>query len=149
MGCRDGWYIQGLRDSGLSVLGVDGTPFLAEKYNLPIIEYDLTIPIMGADYKNFSVLCFNVGENIPRIFVDIFLDNITQCAHELIVSWAHPGQGGFKHVNERDDDWVTEQVEKRGMKLNKSRTDSIREAVKDSDCPWFGENLLVFGVRRI
>jgi hypothetical protein len=60
------------------------------------------------------------------------------------MSWAVPGQAGIGHINCRSNEWVIEQMAKRGYRFNEERTASLREAVKNCHCSWFRNTLMYF-----
>lgn len=50
---------------------------------------------------------FEVGEHILAEFENNFIKNIADNARKgIIMSWALVGQGGYKHVNERNNDYI-------------------------------------------
>ena len=56
-----------------------------------------------------AVLSLEVGEHIPEDYEDIYLENLDRHADKIIIlSWAVPEQGGFGHVNERDNGYIAD-----------------------------------------
>ena len=53
------------------------------------------------------VQSFEVGEHIFSDFEDNFIYNIAQHAKKgILLSWSIVGQGGYMHVNNRDNSYV-------------------------------------------
>lgn len=50
------------------------------------------------------VQSFEVGEHIPLDKTDIFVKNLASHARKgLVLSWGIRGQGGFAHINTKDN----------------------------------------------
>ena len=61
------------------------------------------------------------------------------------MSWALPGQGGDGHINEKSTTYIIKEVEKYGFKLNKKKTNEIRQSIDISPTfMYFRHNLLIF-----
>jgi hypothetical protein len=148
LGCSLGRYVGYWRGAGRVVIGVD-TPEVAaiaiEK--LDIFAADLMALFLEVPWgviHHSTVICLEVGEHIPVEFESVFLDNVCRYASMLFLSWAVPGQGGLRHVNERPNEYVIAQVEKRGLKFCKQDTDWLRERVKNDPCHWFKNTVIVY-----
>jgi SAM-dependent methyltransferase len=140
-GCGDGYYISSLKDNGFEVRGIDGST-LSNTYYSNIIHEDLSEPIILR--SNGQVLSFEVGEHIPEQFEQVFIDNLIEhCNSRLIISWAIPGQGGIGHVNCKSNEYIINEITKRGFTLNGELTSRIRQG-DYKDTPWFYNTLLVF-----
>ena len=88
-------------------------------------------------------LCLEVGEHIEPEHEAIVLDNIANSAtKKIIMSWAIPGQGGFGHVNCRENDYIIAQMQARGWKHNPEESDFLR--ARCSGCDWFKNTIMVF-----
>lgn len=141
-GCGLGNYLKDLQNFGFKVLTGFEADIPKQKVFDNIIEQDLTIP-----FKTFSqghVISLEVGEHIPREFMDIYLDNITNnCDNYLIISWAIRGQEGFGHVNCLNNDEIIPEIEKRGFTYLKKESESARSVIKDNTW-WFKNTILIF-----
>lgn len=143
-GCGLGFYVEKFQQAGFSSYGIEGSS--------DIKDYALTKDIVVADLsKPFDIilrhssLSLEVGEHIANEFEDVFMDNITKnCAGKLVLSWAIPNQGGYRHENEHDNEYVIKRIENRGFKLNQTETESIRDKIADDNCRWFKKSLMVF-----
>ena len=95
------------------------------------------------DIQSDATLCLEVGEHIEPKHEATVLDNIANSAtKKIIMSWAIPGQGGFGHVNCRENDYIIAQMEARGWKHNPDESDFLR--ARCSGCSWFENTLMVF-----
>jgi hypothetical protein len=141
-GCGLGDYVKQLRRNGFNAYGVDGNPNtptltgglcgvvdLTKKITVSLVEYDWAISL-------------EVGEHIPKEYEHIFLDNIVQFATSgVILSWAVVGQGGLGHVNCQNNDYVIDEMEKRGFTYVAEVSQLLRDIAK---LPWFKNTLMVF-----
>ena len=88
------------------------------------------------------IISLEVAEHIPQEFESIYLDNLVRHANEgIILSWAKVGQGGHSHVNNRDFDYVKEQIRKRGFFHNFERSKYFKNI---ADLFWLKNNLNVY-----
>lgn len=138
LGCGKGEYVKFLKKNNINAIGVDKCDICDD-----IENHDLTEP-----YYNLSdyVQTFEVGEHIPEKYESIFIENICNNAKKgIIMSWALPGQGGDGHVNEKSTSYIIKKIEKYGFKLNREKTNEIRENIIISpNFIYFKHNLLIF-----
>jgi len=138
LGCGKGEYIKFLKKYNINAIGVDNCDICKD-----IEIHDLTKP-----YYNHSdyVQTFEVGEHIPKKYESIFIQNICNNAQKgIIMSWALPGQGGDGHINEKSTNYIIKEIEKYGFKLNKEKTNEIRQNINISPTfIYFRHNLLIF-----
>ena len=106
------------------------------------MQQDLTLPFELKEKG--SVISLEVGEHIPKEYMDIYLDNITNfCEKTLIISWAVRGQAGFGHVNCLNNEEVIPLIEQRGFCFRKDLSEEARKVVGDNT-PWFKNTILIF-----
>ena len=69
-------------------------------------------------------LFIEVGEHIPTEFEYKVFNTVSEIARTgLIVSWASPGQRGYKHINCHDADYVVDQFSRRRWELDEEATE--------------------------
>jgi len=52
-----------------------------------------------------------VGEQIPKIYEDVFIDNLHRNnKYGMILSWAIQGQGGDGHINEQSNEYIKSKI---------------------------------------
>ncbi len=149
LGCGQGRYVEYWRDANRKVIGVDSPVVVsaAAVEGIGLMPGDLATPFLEIAWgviHHSTVVCLEVGEHIPIEFESVFLDNICRYASTLFLSWAVPGQGGLRHVNERPNEYIIAQVEKRGLKFCRTDTDWLRERVKNDPCHWFKNTVMVY-----
>jgi hypothetical protein len=142
-GCSTGYYLKHLSEQlpDLKLTGVE--PKVSErtdKHFENILDLDLAEPfIIG---EKGTIICLEVLEHIPAQFESIVIDNIkNHCDGYLILSWARPGQGGYGHFNEKNQNDVMELFTKEGFVFLESETMSCRN---DTIVGWLKNNLLIF-----
>ena len=141
LGCGRGWYVNALAKCGIEVFGVDGNPKVTELGD-DFYQYDLAEPLGNFVTPVDVVLCLEVGEHIPAEFSDQLLDNVCRTANkQVIISWAMPGQVGTGHVNCQPNEWVQEQMERRGFVRNAIIEAMLRDA---ATLPYFKNTLMVY-----
>ena len=60
----------------------------------------------------------------------------------IVMSWAIKGQGGYKHINTRNNDYVIPKVEAYGFKYDKEKTLEF----KNHQESFFHNTLMVFNL---
>ena len=147
LGCGNGLYVRQIRSAGFKCDGFDGNPLTEEMTEGLASVLDLSNTIFIGKYD--LVVSLEVGEHIPSMYEDIFLNNLTKTADKYIVlSWAIEGQRGTGHVNCRNNDWVIDQMKKREFRL----TDDfyrLRDAVVGRKFRHFKNTILTFEKEKI
>lgn len=140
VGCGTGKSLDWLLSQGIDVTGVEGSE-VAIRHALngdKILQWDLNQPL---DLKRrFDLVwCFEVAEHIHPDFTDAFLKTLTTHSDNIVMSAAHPGQGGVGHFNEQPRSYWIEKLQLAGFSHDDAaRTRLIR------NWTWFPENLFVF-----
>jgi hypothetical protein len=106
----------------------------------------LDLSLMFDFRKKFDcVLSLEVGEHIPEAFEKEFINNLCNHSKKLVIlSWAVPGQPGDGHINCRDNDYVINEMNKRGFAFNKKASGQLRTQASAS---WFKNTLMVFDLK--
>jgi hypothetical protein len=160
-GAGNCFYIKKLFKHGFNVWGIDGyfpTHMHAELFDL-LSESNFNLHVQDLSkkfefwyspepYKQIfqigQVLCLEVGEHIPAKYESVFLDNLARhCNSRMVLSWAVPGQNGIGHVNCRPNEWVLEQMIKRGFTFNEHQTTYLRCNI-EQHVAYFAQTLMVF-----
>lgn len=147
LGCGPGWYVKGLRDKGFQVSGYDGNPYTSTisaailQDNTSCQQLDLTEKIKFEQSPD-CILSLEVGEHIPDVYENIFINNITDNAVSgIILSWAIEGQPGSGHVNCRNNDYIIERLLEKGFREDIAAKNRLR--IKSS-LQWFADTIMVF-----
>jgi hypothetical protein len=142
MGCGDGSYIQHWNTAPYMLArGYDGNPNTLELTNGWGVRADLTderYPFINSQWT----VSLEVGEHIPAEHARAFLNNLCRgTSHGIIISWAVPGQFGYGHVNCQPNEWVEDEMRRRGFIRDKDAETTFRYAAKIS---WFKNTLMVY-----
>jgi cyclopropane fatty-acyl-phospholipid synthase-like methyltransferase len=143
MGCYSRYFFESKLLPGIASL--EGASNIGELTNGFVSYADLTRKDITKPWGKFDwVLCLEVVEHIPSKFEDVVLDNIVHSATEgIVLSWAVPEQPGNGHVNLRDNAYVVNAMETRGLTYDSNLTESLRAA---ADLVWFKGSLMIFRV---
>lgn len=83
-----------------------------------------------------------VAEHIPRKFEMQFIDNIIRHARiGIVLSWAVPGQSGFRHVNGRENSWVIKQLAALCFDYDQNTSENLK---KNATLHWLQANTNAF-----
>ena len=140
-GCGSGAYVDYLNKHGISATGVDGNPN-TEKFSPDCFVQDLSVPLIIVDKGYDCVLSLETGEHIPKEFEAVFLDNIESRAERFVILSWFPYKGeGIGHVNEQPNEYIQQQMLKRGFRFLAPETQALRDS---STLWWFKFSLMVF-----
>lgn len=140
IGCGNGEYTRNFLNHGVLCVGYDGSPLTPEVSKGLCQVKDFSEPV---DIGQFDlVLSLEVGEHIPRQYEQIFIDNLCKAAKKYIcLSWGVEGQGGYGHVNCRNNDYIIKEMRHREFEMNVEMTRILRNRCS---LPWFSYTVMVF-----
>lgn len=140
LGCSTGKYVNALAKDGYPAKGFDATPGI-DTVNPLVQELDLARPQTFTE-KPGNVMCLEVAEHIHAEDQHAFLNNIKAiCSEKLVLSWAPEGQGGKRHVNEKNWSVVSVLMRELGFERDGTTTQKLRDAATIS---WFKDSLYAF-----
>lgn len=148
LGCGLGLYLKKLKENNFSNLtGYEGDPHSLKQFD-NIKKQDLT-KIIKDDLPKGNVISLEVGEHIPFIYMENFLDNIDKlCNNFLIISWAIKTQKGHGHVNCLNNDEILPILCKRNYILLHSETIQVRNIISEN-CKYFKKTLFILKKEKI
>jgi SAM-dependent methyltransferase len=144
IGCGDGRYVSNFLAHGIQCEGYDGSPLTPELTNevCKVMDFSEQVDIGKFDL----VLSLEVGEHIPKKYEQVFIDNLCRTSNDFIcLSWAVPGQPGYGHVNCQNNEYVINEMSKRGFGYLKLWSHWIR---KQSELEWFKDTLMIYGLEK-
>jgi SAM-dependent methyltransferase len=116
VGCGIGLWTKELLARDVDAIGID-TDWVPEK-NLMIPRERFLVRNLAEPLrleKKFDLaLCLEVAEHLPPDSGEILLDSLVAAAPIICFSAAIPGQGGYRHINERYQDYWLERFARRG-----------------------------------
>tara|TARA_R110000868_G_scaffold80943_1_gene229477 strand:- start:456 stop:1010 length:555 start_codon:yes stop_codon:yes gene_type:complete len=140
-GCGSGEYVKRFIAADIFTLGFDGNP---QTETFGCIVQDLTEDDKEPAPVDF-ILCLEVGEHIPAKHENTFVNNLLKNLNNggiLVISWAVRGQGGYGHVNEKENIEVITDFENRGLCFSNGLTKRFKDSI--SDISYFKNTLMVF-----
>ena len=142
IGCGNGKYTRNLIDAGIDCIGFDGSPLTPEVTEglCGVLDFSQVVDIGQFDL----VLCLEIGEHIPVHYEQVFINNVCQAAKKHIcLSWALEGQAGRGHVNCRNNDYVINEIRKRGFTYKPEETQILRDSTGLNDYIWWFKNTVM------
>lgn len=140
-GCGPGKYVENFRKNNIKAIGFDGNPVTQD---IPhCIQQDLTDASFSIEPVDF-LLSLEVAEHIPRQYESVYLENLNKHVKKggvLVLSWAIVGQGGYGHVNCKDNKDVIPIFENLGYVYDANESQKLRTA---SSLSHFRHTLMVF-----
>jgi len=134
-------------DGGANIMELEGTntPVRGdENHIVPHVCWADASKPFSLDRQFDAVMSKEVGEHIPPEGESAFMDNLVKLAKPnggwIILTWAHVGQGGHHHVNCKDQPYVIEKMEERGVIYDILATEDIGSKIASA----YAENLMVF-----
>ena len=141
LGCGMGNYVKDFRTAGINTTGYDGNPKTPELSKNTCSVLDISVPIKF-ELPYDWVMSLEVGEHIPGEFEDIFIQNLhNNNVRGILLSWAIEGQGGYGHVNCRNNDYIKTKICKLGYTNDIEIENAMRSA---SSLLWFKNTIMVF-----
>ena len=140
-GCGLGDYAKSFISNNFEVKAFDGNPNTEKLTNGIGKVLDFSEEFNLEELADCA-MSLEVGEHIPKEYEQIFLDNI--CRHtssKILLSWAVVGQGGDGHVNCQNNDYVIEEMKKRGFKYDEESSMRLRSVATAS---WFRNTIMIF-----
>jgi SAM-dependent methyltransferase len=127
VGCGTATTFVSFSKHGVSWLGLEGSDLCIK--NAPagaeIRHVNLDKPVLLE--KQYDLIwCFEVIEHIHPSHEDAILETLTANGTAILLSAAHPGQGGLGHFNERPLDYWDEKLKLYGFTRNAEITSSLR-----------------------
>ena len=140
VGCGVGRSLDWFLEKGVEASGLEGSDIGIKHAKNPqyISQKNLNEPI---DLKRrFDLVwCFEVAEHIHPDFTAVFTQSLITHSDCIVMSAAHPGQGGVGHFNEQPRSYWLEHFKHLGYQHDDKGRAQI---VKDWD--WYPENIFLF-----
>jgi 2-polyprenyl-3-methyl-5-hydroxy-6-metoxy-1,4-benzoquinol methylase len=140
VGCGTGKSLDWFLAQGIDSVGLEGSSMaIAHALNpLRIQKTDLNHSFsLGRTFD--LVWCFEVAEHIHPDFTETFVSSLIRHSDTILLSAAHPGQGGVGHFNEQPRSYWIQLFASLGyFHDDEARYEVVR------DWTWFPENIFLF-----
>lgn len=150
VGCGTGAIAAEFQRRGLRVLGVERSErgrLFARGLGVPCRPFDLSASVEPPAEAPFDlVLSTEVAEHLPPDLADSFVGYLCSCASgSVVLTAAHPGQGGTGHVNEQPQGYWIAKVGSRGFTHDRAASMAIADRLRGSGADgYLAENVMVF-----
>jgi hypothetical protein len=110
-----------------SYTGYDGIPLVADLSKNLVQHMDLAEPQTFNATTYDWVMSVDVGENIPRQYERVYVENVVGAAREgVVVAWGHEVLPDFEYRNEKSREDVARMIEPYGFELDAEWTQRTR-----------------------
>jgi SAM-dependent methyltransferase len=140
VGCGVGRSLDWFAERGCEVLGLEASGLAIEKARRPgqILKHNLEKKLELR--RRFDLCwCFEVAEHIRPNFASALVETMTRHSDLIVMSAAHPGQGGYGHVNEQPREYWIRLLKSHGYGCGEDVTSRITRGVT-----WNPQNVFVF-----
>lgn len=154
VGCGEGHYLHWLTQNGYrtaDLIGIEGsrTAIIRSPVEHLLVRRDLRYPIKALELKYDLCMSLEVAEHIEEQYAQTFVNTLCGLSDTIVMTAAPKGQGGEHHVNEQDNHYWNEKMERSGFQMDVSALASIdsgihQKAADDYITPWLRKNLMVF-----
>jgi SAM-dependent methyltransferase len=119
----------------------------ARRQGVAVREWDVSRssgPLEGAPFD--VAMSLEVAEHIPVALTDAFVECLVGTAgHTIVLTAAHPGQGGQGHINEQPKAYWIEKVQKYPWVFDAELSSQVADALKRSGASgWLAQNMMIF-----
>tara|TARA_B100002019_G_scaffold216392_1_gene188993 strand:- start:8669 stop:9277 length:609 start_codon:yes stop_codon:yes gene_type:complete len=145
-GCGLGGYTKFLNNNNIYTEGYDGNPDTPILSNGMCKVLDLSKKFNLGKQMDY-VFCLEVGEHIPQKYESTFIDNLHRHNKKgMILSWAtnNPYQGGHGHVNNLDNVYIINRLNKLGYKHDTETEIYLKENLDSVSFGYFLTSLMAF-----
>ena len=84
------------------------------------------------------------AEHIEEKHSDMIVENICRHTDQVLFSAAHPGQGGYGHVNEQPKPYWVRKFNALGFHVDQRTDQFVGFLRKAGTKPWYWQNVVVF-----
>jgi hypothetical protein len=148
VGAGTGSYSAAARGLGVHAVALERSlagRLAAKLQRVTAKRFDLSEP-RTAPVRADLAFCFEVAEHLVPELGENLVEFLAAAAPVVVFTAAHPGQGGWAHINEQEPEYWVARFERAGMHLSRDETDALRQtfAAEGVSAPWLSANLLVF-----
>ena len=140
LGCGTGASLDFFLQRGIDVAGIEGSSLAKARARHPErIELFNLNEELNLNRKFELVWCLEVVEHIHPKFVDNLMKTFANHSDRIVLSAAHPGQGGEGHFNEQPASYWIALFEQHGFTCDKASTEALQSVDE-----MFSDNMLTF-----
>ena len=145
LGCGAGWATAWFLGQGLRAIGVEGDPAaLAARRCDPVLAHDFTKGPLHLVETYDLCWCAEFVEHVEARYMANWMAAMQKC-RLVCMTFAHPGQGGYHHVNEQLEGYWIERLRTAGFDHVPEETAKLRATGRGE--PWGRPSLTFFRSR--
>jgi 2-polyprenyl-3-methyl-5-hydroxy-6-metoxy-1,4-benzoquinol methylase len=150
VGCGSGAFTAEFRRRGFRIAACERSlwgRWLARRQGVAATDFDVASRSPGLKGAPFDlVMSLEVAEHIPPALADAFVQYlVVHAGRTIVLTAAHPGQGGQGHVNEQPKSYWIERLRARGWALDAECALRVAESLQRSNAsPWLCQNVMIF-----
>jgi|GEM_PF-1049459 len=147
VGCGGGQFLQEFASQGVKARGFDGSTASVALCNERGCEAEL-LDLAGETLPDTPrpdlTMCLEVVEHLPEKAAANCVAILAHVSNTLVLSAAHPGQGGIGHLNEQPPEYWIEKFVPYGFCLDEADTELCRQEWKAAKvATWYWHNTIV------
>jgi SAM-dependent methyltransferase len=144
VGCGNGTWLLAAEKLGISdLMGIDVQEqmpgsWLLEKEIFRLVNLQEPFEL---NRKFDMILCLEVAEHLSNTSASVFIESLINHADLIVFSAAIPGQGGDRHINEKEPSYWQDLFNKRGY----NTYDELRPRIWENDKVlwWYRQNIFI------
>lgn len=127
VGCGMGYQMQEFMKYCDTVVGIDGSSYVAENspFKENIFKHDYTIGELETEDRYDLCWCCEFVEHVDELYVDNFLSTFAFCKY-VAMTHAVPGQGGHHHVNCQPREYWIDKMKVYGFEYDDEFTNTLK-----------------------
>jgi len=146
VGCAEGHALRYFYEKGVEIAGVDGSSYAVEHSLVPefVTQHDFTTGPFAPQRRFDLVWSCEFVEHVAEEYVSNFLVSFG-CGSVVALTHAHPGQGGYHHVNCQPDKYWIQRIVNLGYSYHERLSLDLRAASPHvASGHWVRNSLLIF-----
>lgn len=132
VGCGEGHALEFFHGAGCDVHGVEG---VLQDSPL-IVQHDYTTGPYRPPRSFDLVWACEFVEHVEEKHLANFIVTFQAARRLLLMTHAYPGQGGYHHVNEQDENYWIPRIERAGFHYEEELTSTTRRLSESNASPW-------------
>ncbi len=149
VGCGTGAILAAFRDLGCRTLGLEyarAALRVCRERQLQVLRFRIGADAWTSPDTFDLAVSTEVAEHLPADLAVIYVELLCRLAPQVLITAAHPGQGGTGHLNEQPPAYWKALFQRAGFACDEEASEALRRVWRESGqvSPWYHENAMVF-----